>query len=226
MFLVDGTYEVSVLPYSLLFAIFFAMGNFGIINAIKTGSVMLSSLFNQLALIVTSIWGFFFWNEKFTLLSGVGLALTVIAICLCLMNGKGEKAKLSLRWIIYVLLSFAGNAGCSIVQRTQQMSFGGKYGNFLMVVATGLSIIMFVIVYLRSDRSDSGELVRTSWYYPVIAGVLNALLNLFVILMATSSLSSSLIYPTIAVGSLALVMIFSLFIMKEKMRRFWLIYLR
>ena len=218
LFLIDGTADVSVLPYSVMFAVSYTLATVGLINALKTGSVMLSSLFSQLSLIVASIWGFFFWNEQFTWLSGIGLVLTVIAICLCLINGKEEKKKLSLKWIFYVVMAFVGNAGCSIVQRTQQIDCGGKHGNFFMLIAIGSSIAVFVVLYIRSDKSDSAELARTSWYFPVAAGVLNAALNLFVIIMATSSLSASLIYPTIAVGSLAVVTIFSLFVMKEKMR--------
>jgi drug/metabolite transporter (DMT)-like permease len=44
------------------------------------------------------------------------------------------------------------------------------------------------------------------------------LLNYFVILLAATSLSPSLIYPVIGVGSLAVVIMFSLFAFKEKLK--------
>ena len=68
--------------------------------------------------------------------------------------------------------------------------------------------------FLCSDRRDAKVAARSSWYFPVLAGVL----NLLVILMATSTLSPSLIYPVLAIGSLTVVTVFSLVIFKEKMR--------
>ena len=190
-----------------------------IINALKQGSVMLTSLFSQLSLILVSIWGFFFWNAQFTWTVGIGLVLTVIALWLCLYNGSSkETVKINFKWIRYIFMLVIGNAGCSIVQRTQQLNFDGKYGNFLMLVATGISTLVCLVLYLRSDRRDSAVIARSSWYLPVLAGALNALLNLFVILMATSDLSPSLIYPVLAIGSLIIITILSLLVFKEKMR--------
>lgn len=219
MFIADRTYELSVLPYAFLFGLFYTVCNIGIINALKQGSVMLTSLFSQLSLILVSIWGFFFWNAQFTWTVGVGLVLTVIALWLCLYTGSSKEAvKINFKWIRYIFMLVIGNAGCSIVQRTQQLNFGGKYGNFLMLVATGISALVCLVLYLRSDRRDSAVITRSSWYLPVLAGALNALLNLFVILMATSDLSPSLIYPVLAIGSLIIITILSLLVFKEKMR--------
>ena len=53
---------------------------------------------------------------------------------------------------------------------------------------------------------------------PMLAGLSNAMLNLFVIFMATSPLSPSLIYPVIAVGSLIVITLVSLFVFKDKMK--------
>lgn len=87
-----------------------------------------------------------------------------------------------------------------------------------MMIATGISALVAFFLYLKSDKKDSRCLLRTSWYYPVAAGVLNALANLFVILMANTSLSPSLIYPVLSIGSLMVTTFFSVFIFKEKMR--------
>ena len=114
-------------------------------------------------------------------------------------------------------MAFLGNVGCTIVQKTQQMDFNAQYGNFLMMVAIAISAIVCIIMYLRSDKIDFSQTVRTSWYFPVSAGVCNALLNLFVIFLATSSLSPSLIYPVLSIGGLMLTTTCSAFIFKEKM---------
>ena len=219
LFLRNPSFDVGVIPYSLAFALCYTLCHIGTINALRLGSVMLTSLFGKLSLILVSVWGFFFWNQKFTLAAGVGLLLTALSLFLCLYRGRGEKnAKPNLGWILCLTLVLFGNAGCSIVQRNQQVKFVGKYGSFLMLVATGVSLLVFFLLYLRSDRSDSRIIAKTSWGLPVTAGVANALLNLLVIILATSPLSPSLIYPTLAVGSLILITLCSLFVFKEKMR--------
>ena len=70
-----------------------------------------------------------------------------------------------------------------------------------------------------SDKRDTKEIVKESGYFPFISGALNFALNLILIILASSALSPSLIYPVLAVGSLAITTVFSVFIFKEKM--FW-----
>lgn len=220
LFCLDLTFDWFVVLYALGFAGFYTLCNVCLIRALKAGPITLTSLFMQLSLVGTTIWGFLFWHTKFTILIAFGLVLVVVAIWLCLYQGKAqeEKGKISAKWLIYALLAFIANAGCSILQRTQQIRYDGKYGNFLMLIATGVSVVICLIAYFKSNRADSKIIVKRSWYIPVAAGGMNGLLNLLVILLATSTLSPSLIYPVIGVGSLAVTTIFSALIFKEKMR--------
>ena len=115
------------------------------------------------------------------------------------------------------MLAFFGNAGCIIVQRAQQIVYNGQHSNMLMFFALLFSVVAYFFVYLRSDKTCSLQIIKTSWYAPVLSGVFNFLLNVFVILLVFTDLSPSLIYPVIGVGELAVVAIFSLFVFKEKM---------
>ena len=218
MFLFDGTYDLAVLPYALLFAVSFALCMIGNIYALKTGPVVLTSLMLQLSLVGVTAWGFLFWDTKFTWLTAVGLVLIVISLWLCLYNGKTDDKKINWKWIVFALMAFVGNAGASITQRTQQTAFDGKYGNFLMVVATAIAALICGVVYLTSEKGDTKKLIKTSWYYPVAGGLMNVMLNVCVILLATSTLSPSIIYPVLAVGGLIIVTVFSKYVFKEDMR--------
>ena len=218
MFLFDRTYDWAVLPYALLFALSFAVCMIGNIYALKTGPVILTSLMLQLSLIGVTAWGFFFWDTQFTWLTAIGLVLIIVSLWLCLYNGKGDDKKISWKWIVFALMAFLGNAGASITQRTQQTAFDGQYANFLMVVATGIATLICFLVYQLSEKGDTKKLVKTSWYYPVAGGIMNVLLNICVILLATSTLSPSIIYPVLAVGGLIIVTVFSKYVFKEDMR--------
>ncbi len=216
-FILDFSFDAGVLIYSLLFALCFTGCNVGLINALKHGPATLTNLFVGLSLIGTTIWGLLFWGAELSVLVIIGLILVVMSISLCIYSNKKDEKTISLKWIFYVLLAFFGNAGCTIVQRTQQIIYEGKHSNMLMFFALLFSVLAYLVVYLKSDKSQSLEIIKTSWYAPVLAGIFNFLLNLFVILLVFTNLSSSLIYPVIGVGELAVVAIFSLIVFKEKM---------
>lgn len=219
LFCFDGTMDVKVLPYAILYACFYSGCTISVIYALRSGPIVLTTLIKQFALICVSIWGFFFWETPFSLSIAIGLLLVVLALWLCLYNKKqSDSVSFDFKWIFYVLIMFVGNAGCSIVQKTQQMHFNGQYGNFLMLITTALSTAVCLVMYLKGDRIDNREIVKSAWYIPIVTGICNALLNLFIMLLTTSVLSPSLIYPVIAVGGIMVVTVFSAFIFREKMR--------
>ena len=219
LFVLDGSFDPSVLLYSLLFAISYATVQFGVINSLRHGPAVLTSLFTSLSMILTTIWGFFFWDSPLTLTVGIGLCLVVVSIVLCLYT-KGSKDKaISGKWLLFVAMAFFGNAGCSIVQRTQQVNYDGQYGNMLMFFAMVLSVLAYLVIFLKSDKQDTKAVLQTSWWMSVCSGLCNLFLNVLVMLMAVSTLSPSLIYPVIGLGGLAIVTVFSQVVFKEKMTR-------
>lgn len=218
LYVTDLSFDAGVLLYSALFAICYLTCNVGIINALKYGPTAITSLLINLSLIVTTVWGFLFWDAEISLTVIAGLVLVVLSIILCLYSKEKDEKGFSLKWLLYVTLAFLGNAGCSIVQRTQQVEYNGQHGNMLMFFATGACAIAYVILYLRSDKRDARIMLKASWWVPVCAGICNVVLNMLVMLMAVTELSPSVIYPVIGVGGLAVVTVFSLLVFKEKMR--------
>lgn len=223
LFLMKPSFDWGVVLYSLGFGAFYVCGTTGYVNAMKTGPIMLTSLFISLSLIGVTVWGFFFWNTKFTALVGIGLVLVAIAIYLCLNKGKKEnnteeKHPISLKWLFFVVLGFVGNAGCTIVQRNQQIAYNGQHAELLMVIATAFAGSVLLAMYLKSGVQDCKRLLKERSIYPIASGVFNFAVNLFVILLARTTLSPSVIYPVLSVGSLAIVTMASIFLFKEKMK--------
>ena len=220
-FLTNPEIELAVLPYSILFTIGYTTAISASVSAYREGSLVLSSLIMQLSMITTSIWGFFFWNSPVTPTIIIGLFLVVLTLWLCLYQGKvkgGEKKKITPKWLLYISLYFVGNSLGSIVARTQQLDFEAAYGDFFMMIATGIGFVVCVVRYLRSDKTDSKAIARSSWYIPALSGAMNFVINLIVLILATSVISPTIVYPFMAVGSLAITTVVSIFIFKEKMR--------
>lgn len=223
LYAINFSFDSGVLLYSAMFAACYAACQFGTIHALKHGPATLTALFNSLSLILTAIWGLIFWNAKLTVFVVTGLILVVCSITLCVYSKQQGEKSISPKWLFYVSLAFLGNAGCSIVQRTQQMQYGGQHGNMLMLFATGICALLYLFIFSGSDKRDTRVMLKCAWWVPVCAGLCNLILNLMAILLASTELSPSLIYPLIGVGGLSIVTVFSLVVFKEKMsRRQWL----
>lgn len=221
LFISEPSFDVGVIPYSVGFGTCYIICEFGFVKALRTGSISLTTLILNLALIATTVWGFFFWDTKFTWLIGIGLVLVVIAIWLCLYTGKEKNAaKITPKWIIYSLMAFGGNAGCAIIQRSQQIAFDGKHGNMLMLGGISMAVVFFIIMYLRSNKSDSLFILKKATPFPIISGVGNLLLNVIIIVLTRfpKETPPSIIYPSLAIGSLSITGICSLLIFKEKLK--------
>ena len=218
LYALNFSFDVRVLPYSVLFALLYVMSLWGSISALKYGSATLTKLLVSFALMLTTVWGFIFWNSVINMRVTVGLILVALSIVLCLSEGKKGEKRISVKWFLFAVLATLCSAGCSIVQKTEQMDFNGKHGEMLMTFATFLSFVVFSAVYLFKDRKHTEIFLKRTWYLPVCAGVCNVALNMFIIILATSELSPSLIYPTVGVGSLIAVILFSFAVFKERLR--------
>lgn len=195
----------------------------GHIKALKSGSVAMTAFIKQLSLVCVSFWGFAFWNTPLTTNTLIGLILIAIALSLCFFTGN-KKANssstpaITLKWLFYAVILIIGNAGCSIVQRYEQMAFDGKHGSMLMVFGPLFSALTCLLLFLREEKPNWQEVVKSSWHLPTAAGISSAVLNLFIILMVSTTLSPSVIYPGIAVGGLTITTLSSVVFFRERLK--------
>jgi len=224
MFCLDFSFDVAVLPYSLVMTVFFATGMLGRIFAFKHGSFVLTSLLIQLSGMVICIWDILVWDAPYKHKIGIGLTLVVVSLCLCLLNGKKEKKerdkKETIKWAIFCGAACLGNMGATITLRAQQIRFEGEHKSMLMCFATFVAMLLGLLLYIKSDKRDSKAILKIGTHFPILAGSFNVALNFFVMMLATSLplLPTSLIYPTVSVGALIITTIFSAIVFKEKMR--------
>lgn len=213
----DFSFEIKVLPYSLIFAVGYAAAIMGLIISMKNGPMALTSLIFQLSIVATSIWGFMFWDSPVTLPVIIGLILVLLSLFFCLYTKKKEGEKgVSLKWVVCVGITFLANGTLSVVQRQQPLDFAGEHSSMMMFFGVFFAFIIILAAFLKSNKSEVREVVKTSGFIPVLSGICNVLMNLFVILLATSPLSPSLVYPTIGVGGIIITTLFSVIALKEK----------
>ena len=224
MYLFDFSFDPAVLPYSVGFSVLYTTSILGMIRALRHGSAALTSFVTMLSLVAVAIWGLLFWGAPLSGYVIVGLVLIIAALALCFFKGKQKTdTKLSVKWFFYAALMLVGNSGCSIVQKYQQMAFHGGHRSMLMVFASLCTVLFCLLLCARDDKSDWRVAVRQAGYFPVASGLSNVLLNLLVMWMAATTLSPSVIYPGIAIGSITLVSLVSVVLFGERLLwRQWL----
>lgn len=211
----DPVWNAGLLPYALFFAFSYGTSSIFGVLALSCGPLSLTALITSFSLMIPTFYGLIFLKDPVSFGLYPGLAL--LAASLFLINKKGNAANgLSLKWLIFVLLSFLGNGLCSVAQTMQQKRFDGQYKNEFMITALLIVVGIMAIATLLKERKNAGKYIRTGWYLSLGCGALNGMVNLFVMIL-TGLMSVSLMFPLISVGGIVLTFIVSKVFYKEKL---------
>jgi len=212
---IEGGFEPLVLLYSLGFGLSF-MGVFIFLHfALKCGPLSLTTLLLELSLVFTAIWGIIFWGTPLTVFTIVGLCLIALSLVFCII--KKDEKKINFKWFLFALGSCACNAAASIIMKTEQVQFNNLYGGQMMFFAFVFIVIGIGIFILSLRKTIQVPNLKNTWIFAFLAGFVDLLLNIFVILLAKTTLSTAIIYPGIAIGTIVLNIIYSLIFNKEKL---------
>lgn len=214
------SFDLSFIPYSIGFAISYAVASVFMVLSIAHGSLSLTSLFISYSLMIPTLYGLIFLKDTISVGFIVGLILLIISFSL--INKNDEKIKFSLKWIIFVILSFVGNGMCTVLQKMQQVASNGAYKNEFMIVALAIVTIVMLIMTLFTERKDIKSFAKSGWHWAIICGALNGMVNLFVMILS-SRMAVSIMFPLISAGGLVVTYFVSRFLYKEKLSKTQLI---
>lgn len=213
-------FTLAVLPYSFFFALTYAITSVFSVLAIASGSLSLTSLFTSFSLMVPTFYGLIFRHDEISI--GLIPGLILLAASLVLTNFKPEKSQITLKWLIFVFIAFAGNGLCSVVQCIQQINFDRQYKNEFMVIAYAMVTVLMLLASLFSERKEMKDYFKKGWYLAIFCGLFNGMVNLFVILLQ-GMMPLSVMYPVISAGGIVLTFLASRFLYKEKLSKLQLI---
>ena len=169
--------------YGIVNSLMYATGFYAAYVAFKIGSFGLTRLFTSFGVIISTFYGIIFLNEPTSLLTYISLAM--ILVSLALMNyskSEGTRQKITLKWVIYVLLIIISNAAIAIIGRMQHGVYGDVYKNeFLIISLAGAAISLFALGAVF-ERDSFKETLRHGIIYGASAGVCNGINNLFVLI--------------------------------------------
>ena len=190
-----GAFVVTpvLVPYAAISGILYCVASVLTYFALACGSFAMSMLVLSYSILFSIGYGTIFLGEPVTTFSVIGFALLLVSLYLTRGNSMG--GKVSVKWLVLIILSAVANGMYGIVIRIQQIRFEGAYDNECMALCLGLSTAFLFAVGVFTEGKHIKEIVRYGVPYAMGAGLINGFRNMLSILVYTMmpiSLSSAL----------------------------------
>ncbi len=212
----DWDYSLKLLLPSFAFAVVYAMATVFAVLAIKHGSLTVTTLIISYSLLIPTFYGIIFLEEPVSVIFVVGIILLAVSLWLTNYKKTEEKQKVTVRWVIYVILAFVGNGMCSTVQKWEQLTYGVQGQNMFMIVALAMTVVIFVVCSAVSgEKKDLPEATKKGWYLAMICGIMNGAVN-YLVLYMNPRISASVMFPVLSGASLVMIFVYSLVFEREK----------
>lgn len=204
----------NVIPYILGFAVSYGTAAICSFMALREGALSLTSLVTSYSLMIPTLYGLLFLQEKANAVLIIGLIL--LCISLFLVNTKKGETRITLRWGLWVFFAFLGNGFCSVVQTAQQTAFQGQFKSEFMIGALSLLSVFFLFCSFCFEKNTQTVCLKKGSHWMILNGLANGAVNLLVMILV-GRMPTSVMFPIISGGGIILATAFSFFFYKEKL---------
>ena len=189
----------GMLPLALINCCLFAAGFYFTFVAFRIGPYGLTRLISNFSLLFTIFYGLIFLEEPITPLTFPGIAMILAAMVLINYKGKGstavpEENGVSLRWLIYILISVFANGFISILVKMQKLRFDGACDNEFQFLSIGIACVLMAVIGVIMDKDKLGGVLRHGFLYGAGSGLFNGAKN-FITPLIYGYLSISVVSP-------------------------------
>ena len=178
----DGMQFVPGLwQYGLVNAVLFGAGFYFAYVAYRNGSYFITQTVCSMNYLIPVCYGLFFLNEAASVLTYAALVVSVVAVFLMSYGqkskDKGRGGRISLVWILSVLIVLFSNGFISIIAKEQQKRFDGLHSNeFMVITLLGASVFLLAAGFIAERSSLRGTILQGG-LYGMGAGLLNGVKN-------------------------------------------------
>lgn len=211
------TISWELMLYALLFATAYILAVVFMHHAVGCGPLSLTSLLISYHLIIPAFFGLFFLKDPL----GVGLipGLVLLIVSFFLSNyQKGERERITFKWLVFVLLAILGNGMGAIVLKMQQIRFEGTCKQELMLLSMAIAAIPLLLFALQKERKDILAVTKVAWLPALLGGGVSGVASLLELALL-GMMPLSIYYPTKAAGGIVVTYIAARLLYKEKLSR-------
>lgn len=198
--------------------------------ATKEGPISYTSLIFSFGLFIPTFFGVLFANESVGLFFWIGLVLFVVCLLLINLEPKKKeeqksKTKITLKWIIYVLIGTVSNGVASVlISLAGEQGVGAINGPIFdgvvfFMMSCGIASIVSLVLTIIKERHKIKQVRKSVLKYASLCGVFTA--ALYVAMLAITNLKImpiSIYFPVYSGGQLVLSSILGITCFKEKYR--------
>ena len=212
-------WHLPTILYALVFALGFTLFAQYSLQAVASGPLGISNLLINYSLLLPTLAGVLFWQEKVS--AGLIFGLILLLISLALLNARsGDTDKsFSWKWLLYVLLAFLGNGACSISQKMHQQTYPEQYRCEFMMTAMLITMLFCLLRFIPVQKQGLAKSLRSGVQWAIVYGVGNTIVN-FLVMVLCIRMNASILFPTIAAGGILLNLLIALTVYRERLNRF------
>ena len=212
-------FQKGIIIYGLINSTMYAVGFYSAYAAYKTGSFGLTRLFTSFGVIISTFYGIIFLNEPTSIFTYIAFIMILISLFLMNYNKQEENTqKITLKWVINVILTVVSNAAIAVIGRIQFGLFGDTYKNEFLIISLAGAAISLLILGVIFERNSFKATIKNGIFYGAAAGIFNGINNLL-ILVTYNYLPISFTSPVKSGLGMVISFLMSIFLYKEKFTR-------
>ena len=215
----EFTFNLPTVLFGILYGVCLCISMYAGYRALCRGPMALTSMLVSFSVVIPLIWGITVGNETLKTMQYTALVLLFLAIIMTNVDKMKVKQITPTNygaWLLFVVITFASNGICSILQKQHQTLYPEAYSKEFMLFAMLLCSVVFVILALI--KISPKELQRTRGKrYGVLSGLANGLANFLTLVLAGLE-NASVLFPIISAGTILAALICGRVVFKEKLK--------
>jgi drug/metabolite transporter (DMT)-like permease len=212
VYIFQFSFRLETVLYALVFSIAFCVTVFAQVMAIKTGLLSLTALFCAFSLMLPTLYGLIFLQEKISWLGYIGIALLCVSL---LLVNKVDGEKINKKWLFFAVLMLVGNGLCGIIQKVHQINIEGNYSVCFQFFAMLFASIGMGIIILFAKPKKVDEVLKEGLGYAGVTGGVNAGVNLLMLTL-NKTMPAAILNPSVSAGGIVLTFITAMAFYKER----------
>ena len=215
----NWTWSSELIIPAVSFGLSYAAATVFVVLAIKCGSLAKTTLITSYSLLVPAFAGLIILREPLGIPMIAGMILLVLSLWLTNHRKKTAdtpKEKISLKWLVFVLLGFVGNGMCSTVQKLAPHYLGADVNLTLSTIAAlGLSTVVLIAASFLTKETDLRSTLRVGGPLSLFCGLFNGAVNYLAIYL-NQFIPASVMFPVLSAGEIILIVPYALLVRRER----------
>ncbi len=208
------TISYSGIFFALLYAPALILAQWCYTAALGKGAVGMCATVYSLGFIIPTLSGCIFFDERISVVNGIGIALVIPTVIISGMGKSGERKGEGNGYFIPLIVAMLSSGALGLIQKLQQSSSHpedkGAFLSLSFIIAFLISFISFFIT--KRDKGESVE--RSTVIFGSLVGVCFALCNILNTTLA-GLLPSALFFPVSNLGTIVLSLLLGIIIYKD-----------